>query len=312
MALLAEYALTPDVFDGTSYSSTEICGVHLQTLKDVLLQEGLVRNLWNGEWAKTIIGNERPWHPRGKELLKKLVIQNRLTSFPAIRPSFPDNDAFWCEEALASHGVIPLNGIIVTECISGSFNNQPLVAPVQKLPTTTWWSNRSPSLRLLRNLTDYRAALNLVLKNANSILFIDPHLDPCRLQYRDFGKLLEVAGSRTPPPMIEVHRVCYRGSGSQRQILNLTEIEGWFRNNLFGTLRQVGLKMEVFVWDDFHDRYLISDLVGISLANGFDTTTSPNAKTTWTRLGRADRDDIQREFDPASNRHVLRGKLLIS
>ena len=45
MALLAEYALTPDVFDATSYNSEEVCGLHLQTLKEVLLNEGLVRDL---------------------------------------------------------------------------------------------------------------------------------------------------------------------------------------------------------------------------------------------------------------------------
>ncbi len=48
-----------------------------------------------------------------------------------------------------------------------------------------------------------------------------------------------------------------------------------------------------------------------SVQNGFDTTTAPNAQTTWTRLGRRDRDDIQREFDPASNRHTLRARFRI-
>jgi hypothetical protein len=142
-------------------------------------------------------------------------------------------------------------------------------------------------------------------------MFIDPHLDPGRPQYRDFGRLLEEAGCRTPAPSIEVHRVCYRGSGSQRQILNLQEIEEWFRTSLSETLRKVGLNIDVFIWDDFHDRHLISNLVGIAMANGFDTTTAPNAQTTWTRLGRVDRDDIQREFDPASNRHSLKGTFRI-
>jgi hypothetical protein len=53
------------------------------------------------------------------------------------------------------------------------------------------------------------------------------------------------------------------------------------------------------VWDEVHDRYLITDLVGISLPYGFGTTKAPNAQTTWTRLGRDDRDSVQREFDPS-------------
>jgi hypothetical protein len=67
----------------------------------------------------------------------------------------------------------------------------------------------------------------------------------------------------------------------------------------------------VFVWDDFHDRYLISNLMGISLPNGFDTTRDPNSVTTWTRLGRNERDDIQQEFDEASGHHALRARFTI-
>ena len=76
-------------------------------------------------------------------------------------------------------------------------------------------------------------------------------------------------------------------------------------------LRAAGLSVEVFIWDDFHDRYLISNLVGISIPNGFDTTQDTNSVTRWTRLGRNDRDDVQREFDVARQRHTLRARFTI-
>src|SRR5918999_6222180 len=90
--------------------------------------------------------------------------------------------------------------------------------------------------------------------------------------YRDLVQLLQSAGVRGPAPLIEVHRVCYVGSGRSRQILNSSEIEENFRNQLLRITQAAGLVVEVFIWDDFHDRYLVSDLVGISLPNGFDTT----------------------------------------
>jgi hypothetical protein len=212
---------------------------------------------------------------------------------------------------LATHNIFPLNGIIVTDCISGLYKNHPLVAPIHKLPATSWWAGRSPSIRPHRTLADYKAALTLVLKHANSIMFIDPHLDPGRRQYRDFCSLLEEAGNRTPTPLIEIHRVCYQGSGINRTILSLQDIENTFKRTLSGALNKVGLNVEVFIWDDFHDRHLISNLVGVGLQNGFDTTTNPNTLTTWNRLGRSDRDDIQRDFDPASNRHFLKHRFTI-
>jgi hypothetical protein len=61
----------------------------------------------------------------------------------------------------------------------------------------------------------------------------------------------------------------------------------------------------------FHDRYLITNLVGILIPNGFDVTNNPRDVTTWSRIGRKERDDIQREFDPASNRHRLRHRFTL-
>jgi len=65
-------------------------------------------------------------------------------------------------------------------------------------------------------------------------------------------------------------------------------------------LRILGLTAYVFCWDDFHDRYLIADVVGIMVPGGFDITGKQNDWSTWGRLGRDDKDKIQRLFDPAA------------
>ena len=311
MTLLAEYAITPDVFDCTSYNSDEICGLHLQIIKEALLQEGIVRNLRNGNWARLFSDNHRSWHLRSKELLKKLAVQNRLVMHPPVCPAEPTSDAEWCDEALASHDVTPLNGVIVTGCIADSYLGNTIVAPIHRLTSAPWWAQRSPSIRLRRTLVDYKAQLFHVLRHSNSIMFIDPHIDPSRPRYLSFIELVKSAGHRTPVPKIEVHRVCYTGSGPSCQILNTADIKETFHRGLSETLTAANLAMEVFIWDDFHDRYLISNLVGIGLQNGFDTSKAASALSTWTRLGRNDRDDVQREFDPASKRHVLRGSFTI-
>jgi hypothetical protein len=89
-------------------------------------------------------------------------------------------------------------------------------------------------------------------------------------------------------------------------------VETALRKGLANVAQRTGLSFDVFLWDDFHDRYLISDLVGISVPHGFETTSAPNAVTTWTRLGRDDRDDILREFEPAFYRHILRHRFRIA
>lgn len=310
MPLLAEYALTPDVFDATSYSSDEVGSIRLQDLKEVLLAEGIVRDLRDGGWSQLFTNGGRPWHNRGKELLKKLAQQKRLRRFQPVGGSIPASDADWCLEALASNGVFPLFGIVATPAVAAGFKAEALVASIDRLPSVPWWAARSQSVRMPRTLAEYTGHLQPVLDCANSIMFIDAHLDPTQGRYRDFLSLLLATAGRVTRPLIEVHRVCYFDTRDKR---DQRDDAGWraMFANWVGPLQAAGIAVEVFVWDDFHDRHVISDLIGIQMGNGFDTTGDPASITTWTRLGRAERDDIQREFDPASGRHTLRHRFRI-
>lgn len=299
MALLAEYALTPDVFDTTAYSSEEVCGVHLQVLKDVLLHEGVVRNLRRGEWGRIFETPARPWHRRGKELLKKLRTQQRVVLADAVHPATPQTDAEWCLEALGSHASRPLSGVIATDATAAPHAGNATVSSVSRLANAPWWAARSPSLRLGRTLVDYDAALGVVLRHANSLIFIDPFIDPANHhQYGDLMRLLASLQSRSVKPLVEIHRAAWYGSGNDRRP-RILDVVAALEPSVQAVARTAGLSVDVFLWDDIHDRYLITDLIGISVPYGFGTTTAPNAQTTWTRLGRNDRDSVQREFDPA-------------
>lgn len=298
MTLLAEYALTPDVFDTTSYSNDEVCGLHLQILKDALLHEGLVRNLSNGAWAKIFANSARPWHRHGKELLKKLQTQNRTVLADPIQPTPPQTDAEWCQEALASHASYPLAGIIATQTIANHHQTNAIVRPVNSLTQTPWWIARSPSTRLNRTLTDYNLALTTVLQYANSFMFIDPFIDPTDHQYGDLMKIIENLGKRTPKPLIEIHRASWYPGNDKRPRIN--DIVNTISPCIEAIAKRSNLSIKIFLWDEIHDRYLITNLIGINLPHGFGTTRAPNTlKTTWTRLSRTDRDSIQRDFDTA-------------
>ena len=309
MPLLADYAITPDVFDVTSYSNASECEARLETVRGAMVDDGLVRDLRDGEWSGLFQPEARAWHPRGLELFKKLVAQGRLVRCSPALPDPPANDNGWCAEALASHNARPMSGgVIVTEGVKHEHAREPLVARIDRLAGAVWWAARSPSVKLTRTVEDYRRHLDLVLRYSNLLVFIDPHLDPEKPGYSDFGTLLSLAGRRTPAPKIEIHRVCYEGSGPARKFPMRDDREYFrrrFRDGLGEALRAANLSAEVFIWDDFHDRYLISNLVGISLPNGFDTTTASGNITRWTRLGRNDRDDVRREFNVASRRHQL-------
>jgi hypothetical protein len=311
MGLLYEYAVTPDVFDASLYPHEEVGTARLEYLKEVFLEESLVRNLREGEWLKVFTNHDRPWHRRGIELLKKLVKQNRLVLAEAVLPNIPVYDSQWCHEAAASHQREPLTGIITTAKVADEVGKYDFLVRIERLGSSTCWTCRSASVRLARSYGEYATQLHLIMKSANSVMLIDPHLDPTLPRYSDVLPLLLLAQSRHPEPLIEIHRVIYVGSGANRQLIDSAEWENRFRSAWRNDLLSAGLRIEIFIWDDHHDRYLITDLIGIEMANGYDTTKNLNDITTWCRISRKDRDDIQREFDPACNRHKLRHRFTV-
>ena len=302
MALLAEYAITPDVFDKDSYSSEGHCAARLDTIREIAVEEGIVRDLRAGMWRTVFANHGRPWHRRAKEIVKKLYTQGRLVEFPSCLPLTPSTDREWCAEALAGHDRESMGGgVIVTEKVKDAYRREQFVEQIDR-PSHRWRRERSPSVTVSRTLADYRAHLQPILRYARSLQFIDPHLNPAKKRYRQFVDLVESAGSRAPAPRIEIHRSEERvGSRSDGTPPCFERI---FRSTMEKRLRAVGLRAEVFIWDYFHERFLLSNLIGIHMGNGFDTR--PHDTTMWNRLGRPQHDEKQRYFDPAHRSTKLR------
>lgn len=294
--MLAEYGIIPDVFEPAAYSSREVCDIRLSKLKDVLLRQGLVRDFRDGGWRGYVTTHFERWDKRAKELVRKLIDQKRLVSSSAVLADNPTNDVEWCNEALASHRAEPLMGIMASSKTAARFEAEQIVNSIERLEGAAWWPANNESVHLARRTEDYLKQLALVLRHANSLMFIDPHIDPTRSNYAEFKQLLFAA--KRPgacPARIEIHRVCYEGRGAQRRVLGREEWKGKFES-LHSALSDAGLTGEVFIWDDFHDRFLVSDIIGILMGNGFDVSNNPNEKTTWARISRDDRVKIQREF----------------
>lgn len=305
MALLEEYALTHCVFDAATYADPEIGRVHLERLKETLLAEGVVRDLRDGEWSRVFHDGNRTWHLLGKELLKKLKTQNRLVPYPVVGQDAPFSDLEWCNEAIASYQHKPLTGIVTSFELAKAFPGNPMIAPVNRLSGSSWWKDRSQSVTLRRTKDEYFRLLEPLFRYAKSIMFIDGHLDPSKERYHDIIRLLAPLTRLKHKPLIEIHRGCYQGSGKRRDLLTNQELRDIFQINFEKLVKPMDFQVKVFIWDDIHDRHIITDLMGILLGNGLDTTKSDEL-TTWARLGRKERDDIQRRYDPASRPRSLR------
>lgn len=309
--MLSEYALIPDVFDHASYASAEECDQRLRELKECITTRGIVRNLHGGNWWKFVDGCRGRWHKRGLELLKKLKQQGRLSDASCCSSQLPEDGATWCVEALASHAQVPLAGIVADQATASAYQSHNLVTATSVMNEQTWWLGGKNSIQLKRSKADYVTSLGPTLRHSNFIMFIDPHLDAERPDYASFSDLLSVCGPRSTVPRIEIHRVCTTGSGKDKRVRDNKDWERSFRSVLEQVVHKANLQVEVFLWDDFHDRYLISNLIGILMPNGFDTEEKNPSVTRWARLDRDHRDCVEREFDPASGMHQLRHRFSI-
>jgi len=307
--MIEEYVLVPDIFDPAAYSNPAFIDMCLPHLKEPLLQEAVVRDLCDGGWSTFCFGNADNAHRLCKEIIKKLKQTNRLRRFPQQSSNAPVSSPDWCQEALAGHSIAPLTGIISAHATKQQFDAAE-VACIEKLTGTHWWQARSPSVTVDRKTENYLEVLERVLQQANSLMFIDPNLDPSSRSYREFGLLLAPLAARAVKPRIEIHRSLCRGDGPKRTLPTEAEWQVSFAS-LTQALVSYGLAAEVFCWDDFHDRYLIADVVGISAPAGFDITGKPDDWSTWGRLGREDKDKIQRLYDPAARASSLKWRFAI-
>lgn len=308
--MLEEYALVPDIFDSTAYTKPDYADMRLEDLKEPLLREALVRDLCDGGWSRHCVAVQTSMHPLTGELLRKLATRNRLCRFPRCGSQTPTRAANWCQEALNSHARRPLSGVIAADATKQKFAKDSVVCSIEKLTGTVWFQRRSPSRTVDRKTSEYLNLLDRVLRQANSLMFIDPNLNPQQHNYRDFQELLIPMKGRNPNPKIELHRSFCDGDGAKRRLLDGTTGPQLFAP-LDTDLKNAGISAEVFLWKDFHDRYLITDIIGLTVGAGFDITTAPNDMTTWARLGQRDRDDIQRRFDPASRANDLKVQFTI-
>lgn len=307
--LLSEYALVPGIFDPLSYSHPSECRARMESLREAVLAYGLVRDMRGGGWSRFVVEEAARWHPYATELCKKLRTQGRLRPMAAVLPDDPRSDNDWCREADASHRRDPLTGIITTPTMECD-RKEHHVAKIDRLGQASWWRPQKTTVRPRRLIDDYRSHLSLLLRSANSLMFVDPYVDPTKRSYSRFGELLVLAADRASKPRVEIHRRCASGSGPNKQNVPMSEWQRSFQISLGRTLQRVGIRAEVFVWNkpdpEFHDRYLITNLVSVALLNGFDEKRDSAARTTWLRLSRAEADEVQREFDPA-----VRGKELV-
>jgi hypothetical protein len=302
--LLPEYCIIPDVFDiksygeslNNEYSYRQLYEVYLSLLRQILLEHGIVRNLNKGQWSEFIKNKQSDPQNRICEILKTLSKQNRLIDD---KSNYFINDCKnleqWCKIAIESHEKDSLDRIIMTsEFYKKYYHYCPEIVKIDDIEK---WSKNIYSIRMEKNLDNYVKYLKPIFKHSNSLMFIDPYIRE-KENLRVFINIINQMPINSEL-VLEIHST--NDGIKDKKILE----------NKFQALKIIKNKFKkitVYYWSNFHDRYIVSDLVGISLPHGLVTNSQ---KTTWVKLTPDDKADVQREFHPNHNHHQSIHKFLI-
>lgn len=295
MSLIDEIFIIPSTFLGMSHERGDSHDTYIKCVKHAFLESVIIRDYCNGYWFQYVINHDNILMS-AKELLKAMRKQSRFRLINYYTDTTPTNNYEWLRVAEKLNDYDGYNYAVFRDS-NGLTSELVRLISIRHFFGSDYCSC-SGSVRLKRSSDEYIKHLRLIIGCSKSVMFIDPHINPFSINYSLFPKLIEIAKCSSPAPMIEIH--CKHDSTYTKE-----ETISGFKRFLAPVCCNTDICIDVFVWNTFHDRKLLTNIIGLEVPNGFDTSKDGQNVTTWTRISRSARDDSQREFDPASGMHRL-------
>ena len=307
-----EYAITPEVFDAAFLTGNVAIPVILTELLRGICENGMISDLHKSGWSRDIARRmDGMPSPKAKTnlmaLLSVLKDRNRLVRHPKGATN-PNSDLEWLELAREANSRAPLDAIMLTPgLLIRSGINDDVFVEINSVLDLSVWLGRRRSNTIKQREEDYRSLLPKILRHAKRLYLIDPYFRPDRRQWTDTIRICaSLMGQRGGEPLhgiIEIHT----GDPSNRTLPRdpreeLADWERWKRNEFAQNLHH---SLLITMWRRFddgervHDRFLITDQVGFSIAGGLDCVRpafGTTSDTIWTLMDEQDRQHWLSKF----------------
>lgn len=300
--LFYEYVITPEVFDPVFLSRNGAHAVILTQLLRGICKDGMISDLHKNGWSRDI--KQRIVDVRSQKLktdlttlLSVLKDRNRLVRHPKGSDN-PKDNLKWLELAREAHDRAPLDAIILTpELLKLSKMNDEILVEFDGALDSPAWLSRRQSKTIKQQKEDYLGLFPKFLRHAKRLYLIDPYFSPKR-KWTDTIKICaSLMGQRGGEPLkgsIEIHTGYPSKRSRQRSPQNEgTKWKSWKKNEFYPNFQHT---LSVEMWEGFedgermHDRFLITDQVGFSIAGGLDCLQPPFASDTiFTLMDEEDR-----------------------
>lgn len=286
--MIAEYALEPEMVAAW-------CRDHYKCLffkSQFGSAHGRLLSKYPKKWPSKVWESFGTGSDMDKARLTELLV--RLQDTMIKRKDFIWNSAdSWIDNASAEHIRHPFRAIMARN----TPGNRPEILSEDAIAATPCprWDNPH-GITVIRNAPEMAGAVQQMLARCRWVKFIDPHIWPGKSSYqnslRAFMRIL--AGSRPvgPPESIEIHT---------KQL----DTAGDIILNSFQEVISNGLKVTLYQWRErpggqkLHNRYILTDLGGVSFHHGLDTGADGETDD----LTRLDLDQYLfrcKQYDPAA------------
>ena len=234
-------------------------------IREFGLGNGKVVSRYPKNWVKMVYDSYDGTSQMDRKRLVELLARFKKTMVKRKDYCWDKSQGSWLENCLLEQGRYNFHVIMV----KSNPENRPGIIGEDDIetPDCTGW-NTPHGITVHRKATEMTRGVESVLRSCRWVKFIDPHISPGRPNYQSsFRSFLKILGSKRPvgpPEVVEIHTRLFEG---KEEYL----LESYKR------IIPKGLKVTVFQWKErpngqkLHNRYILTDLGGVSFHHGLDT-----------------------------------------
>jgi len=258
--MIFEYALEPELV--ATWGDLQRCRFFS---REFGLGEGKLVSRYPKTWAKKVWESFNGANDIERKRLEELMTRLQETMIKRKNYPWDDTNTTWLENALVEHARHPFKAIITR----ANPENKPEILGENDLsgaPCPKW--DNPHGITVNRRAQEMAAALKTMLCCCRWIKFIDPYFSKARRDHKlALSAFLSKLGLERPVGPIESVEIHSRGDGASSDFLK----------DFYKEIIPLGMTVTFFQWKEkphgeaLHNRYILTDLAGVSFNHGLDT-----------------------------------------
>ena len=285
--MIYEYALEPEMVAGWGDRHN-----HRFFLREFGLGQGRIVSRYPKAWAKKVWDSFDGASQMDRKRLEELLVRLKETMVKRKDLAWDDAQESWRENAIAEHARHPFKAIMARsnpDACPAVLVEDDLAAS----PCSGW--DVPHGLTVNRKAVDMTDAIRRLLGCCRWVKFIDPYFVKGKTGHKKslsaFMKILAAERPVGAPETIEIHT---SGDGATTEYLK----------DFFEKIIPAGLQVSLYRWQErpggqkLHNRYILTDLGGVSFLHGLDTGADGETDD----ISRLDREQYLlrcKQYDPA-------------